>query len=339
MKRNTLYLLGLLVLLLIVAFLLMQRPGEQSVPVETGRHFIEIDSLAVDRIEIISPKQKVVLEKKGVEWFLQEPLVYRADQTNVASLIHETKSLETKNIISSKAEKHSVFQVDSSGTLVKIFEKGAQKAAFVLGKMGPTFSETYARLANSNAVALVAGASSYTFNRPLKEWRDRTIFNIPKESIKEVKFQYGDTTFVLAFKDSVWMIGKDSTQESAVTSLLSSVTDVQADEFVDTLRSPSPKINAQISCGGVDIRFAEVTKQIPRSNFKLTTMVRDAELARRSTVETQEGFGEDEKINFSFSCNVLTVVQSHARANSLLAKPILVTFESFKPISQTTLIE
>jgi hypothetical protein len=215
-----------------------------------------VDSLAVDRIEIKSPTARLLLEKKGVEWFVQEPVSYRADQSNVASLIHESKNLEVKSIVSNKPEKQSVFQVDSTGTLVKMSAHGSEQAAFIIGKSGSSFAETYARRTTSNDVALVGGASSYTFNRPIKDWRDRTILAIPQDRIKEVKFQYGDTTFVLAFEDSTWMVGKDSTQDWVVNTLLSSLSNFQADDFVDTLTSKPPKITAQISYGGAQLTFA-----------------------------------------------------------------------------------
>ena len=255
MTRNTYVLLGVLGILVIVAYFVMQKPGEQSSSGEAGEVLVSIDSLAVDGIEIKSPTGTTVLQKKGVEWFVQEPVSYKADQSAVATLIHSSKSLEVKNIASNKPEKHSVFQVDSTGTRVRILERGAEGASFVLGKPGSTYTEMYARRTASNDVVLVTGAPSYLFNRPLRDWRDKTIITIPRENIKEVRYQYGDTTFVLAFKDSAWTIGKDSTQEGIVGNLLSSLSNVQADDFVDTLTTRSSKPTAQISFAGAQLTF------------------------------------------------------------------------------------
>jgi hypothetical protein len=248
-------LLGLLGVLVIVAYLVMQKPGERSSSGDTGEVLVSIDSLAVDGIEIKSQAGIVVLQKKGVEWFVQEPVLYKADQSNIATLIHSSRSLELKNIVSNKPEKHSVFQVDSTGTRVRMLERGVEKASFILGKSGSSYAETYARRTASSDVVLVTGASSYLFNRPVKDWRDKTIITIPRENIKEVRYQYGDTTFVLAFKDSVWTIGKDSTQEGIVGNLISSLSNVQADDFVDTLATRSSKPTAQISLAGTQLTF------------------------------------------------------------------------------------
>jgi len=255
MTRNTVLLSGLLVVLLVIAVLVMQKPGERSSSGETGVALAPIDSLAVDKIEIKGSGNSLVLQKNGVEWYLQEPVAYRADQSVVAAFLHDSKSLEVKNVVSNKPEKHSVFQVDSTGTQVKIFEKGTEKTAFIVGKPTSSYSELYARRSRSNDVLIISGASPSAFSRPVKDWRDKTIFTTHRESIKEVRFQYGDTTFVLAFKDSTWTIGKDSTQESVVNNLISSLSNVRADDFVDTLVQHPPKLTAQIAYAGVQLNF------------------------------------------------------------------------------------
>ncbi|HWP83351.1 MAG TPA: DUF4340 domain-containing protein [Bacteroidota bacterium] len=261
MKRSTLILGGLFLLLVVIALLLMQKPGEVSTTEIEGSPLLEVDSLSVDKIEISSPSLKVVLEKKGVEWHIQHPVIYRADQANVGTLIQQLKNLRAKATVSSNPEKQSVFQVDSTGVWVTLFEKGAEKAKLIVGKMGPTFSETYVRLANSNEVHLAEGIYTYTLNRAVKEWRDRTIASVPRENIKEITYQYGDTTFAIVLRDSVWMIGKEKANESEVNSLLSTLSNLTADDFVDIPPNPSPRFRTSVSYGGVQLLLAEVRDQ------------------------------------------------------------------------------
>ncbi len=255
MTRNTYALLAVLAVLVIIAYVVMQKPGERSSSGESGEVLVNLDSLAVDRIEIKSPTANIVLQKKGVEWFVESPVSYKADQSNVATLIHSSKSMHVSNIVSNKPDKFSVFQVDSTGTLLKLYQNGTEKASFILGKPGSNYSELYARQTASQDVALVNGVSSYVFSRPIKDWRDRTIFSLPREQIKEIRYQYGDTTFVLAFRDSAWTIGKDSTKEGVISSLISSLSNIVADDFVDTLTTPPTKPTAQISFAGTQLTF------------------------------------------------------------------------------------
>jgi hypothetical protein len=254
MKKNTLILMSLFVLLLVIAFLVLQKPGERSATSASNGLMFTIDSLLVDKVEIKTPASSITLEKRGVEWFVAQPTNYKADQANMGQIIHQIKNLEIKDIVSSKPEKHSVFQVDQTGTQVTVSEKGVEKASFILGKMAGSYSESYARKGNSNDVVIVEGASSYTFGRPVKDWRDKTILTASKESIKEVKYQYGDTTFTVALSDSAWFIGKDKAQQSVVDGIMSSLSNLQADDFIDS--TISPKITAMVLYAGAQLRFS-----------------------------------------------------------------------------------
>jgi hypothetical protein len=262
MKKNTVILVILFIVLLGAAYLVTMKPGEQSVTAEEGESVVDIDSAAVDKIEIRAPLSSVVLVKRGADWYVQEPISYKANQTNVANAIQQAKNMKLKNVVSSNADKHGLFEVDSTGTMVTIFENGAQKASVVVGKSGPAFSDNYARLASSNDVLLVSGGQSFVFNKALKEWRDRTIFAAPKETITSVAFQYGDTSFTLAFKDSAWIIDNDAADDATVQSFLTSLSKVEADEFIDTLLTPQPKLSAQITVGETQVRFHEAPDKL-----------------------------------------------------------------------------
>jgi len=257
MKKNTLILCGLFVLLLIIAFLVLQKPGEQSASSASSGSLFTIDSLSVNKIAIKTQTSSLLLEKRGIEWFVAQPINYKADQANIGALISQIKNFEIKGNVSNKPEKHSVFQVDQAGTQVKVYEKGTEKAAFILGKMSASYTESYVRKLNSpdsNDVLLIEGASNYMFTRAVKDWRDKTIFTASKEGIKEIQYQYGDTTFAVAFKDSAWFVGKDKAQQSVVDGILSSLANFQADDFIDS--AISPKIMSTIAYCGAQLRFS-----------------------------------------------------------------------------------
>ena len=57
--------------------------------------------------------------------------------------------------------------------------------------------------------------------------------NVPREQIREVLYQYGDTTFALTFQDSVWLVGDDPADDGRVVNLISSLAEVRADDFLD----------------------------------------------------------------------------------------------------------
>jgi len=258
MNKNIYILLGVFAVLIVIAFFVMNRPGEKDISAANSQFLVDVDSIAVDKIQIKSPTTAVTLEKKGMEWSLSEPVVYRANQSSVTSLIHQAKNLAVKEIVSSNPEKRSIFQVDSAGTLVRIFQNGQEHAAFIIGKQGQSYSETYVQKELSNDVAIVDGSLAVWFNKAVKDWRDKTILNIPKETITAIAFQYAGESFSLSLHDSVWMIGDSKPKAGGVTTLLTSLSNIEADDFVDSVLMPTPKISATVSVSDVQMRFSEV---------------------------------------------------------------------------------
>ena len=248
-------LIGVLVILVIATYFVLRQPGEVSISGSTGKFLVEYDSASIDKMEVNAQGKHATLAKEAGVWMIVSPISSKADQNAIGSAVGKGRSLEVSKPISSNPEKQHLFQVDSSGTLVKFFEKGNERAAIRIGKAGSSYTDTYVRLEGSPDVYLTEGILSSIFARELRDWRDKTIFRMGKEFIKTVQFQYGDTTFALTLQDSVWRIDGASALESMVSSLVNSISDFQADEFVDTAIAAPPRLTGAITVEGTQIKF------------------------------------------------------------------------------------
>ncbi len=260
-------LLLVLALLAVATFLVLRRPGETNV---SGTSFlVTYDSSSVDKIEIQSPKETVVLEKQGGLWSLTKPIQYLADQGSVQKAVGTGKSLAITSPVSTNPEKRNLFQVDSSGTLVKISSAGSERGAMYIGKTGSSFSNTYVRAAESNDVYLTDGVLSSVFSRSLKDWRDKTVFQRDRAQIRSIRFQYKDEAFTLSLQDSVWEVDSEPSSETKATPFVSALSNIQADEFIDTVVTTLSQPTAVISVEGTDLTFYgtnEGAKYIVRSS-------------------------------------------------------------------------
>lgn len=254
MKRNIPVLILFVLVLALIAYVLLQQPGERSRSVDERDRLLSVDSSAISKIAISSPQQKVVLAKKGSEWVLEQPVQYRADQAIVKSFLGEVADLRARSVVSANREKHPLFQVDTSGTQIMLTGQGSG-AGLIVGKTGSTYGETYVRLPDGDEVYLVDANLASIAGRAVADWRDRTIVMIPRGQIREIKYQYGDTTFALALADSLWRIGTEKVEQWVVNNLLYSLSNLRADDFVDDPGIPSPPIVGATTYHGITLWF------------------------------------------------------------------------------------
>jgi hypothetical protein len=254
MKKSTIGSIALIVLLAVIAYLVMQRPGERSRSDEEVEHLVDYDSAAVSRFEITSKANgHIVVERQGGKWMITDPINFPAAEYMVIRVLETGRQIELKNVVSTNPDKQGLFQVDSTGTLVKYYEGETEKAAFRVGKPTTSFTETYVRAEGSNDVYIAMGTFATIFDRKPLEWRDKTIFHTERESLTGVRFAYGDTTFSVTKADSVWSVGQVTIGEP--TSFIASVSSFETQGFIDTTITKLPPLTAVLSIGEVSIRF------------------------------------------------------------------------------------
>jgi hypothetical protein len=255
MKRSTIIQLGIIVLLAVAVFFVLRRPGETSGTGLSGNVLVRFDSTSVDRLEIRSAKDSIALQKEGNSWMMVYPIRYRANESAVKAALEKSGHIQLENVVSDNPQKQGLFQVDSTGTLVRVFENGSEKTSFLIGKPSSSYAETYVRRAGSDDVYLAQGVLTYTFNRPVRDWRDKIIFKAEQENMHAIRFHYGDTTFALANVDSAWRVDNDSASPASVRSFLTALGNFQADDFIDTALPAMPRLTAMIDVDGVQIQF------------------------------------------------------------------------------------
>jgi hypothetical protein len=249
MKKSTLILVATFVVLLIVTYLLLRPSGEKITTYKISERIVDIDSAAVEKIELKTPDRQIVLEKMGGQWMLTSPLHYPASPTATEQLLTQLKDIKLESLISSNPEKQSLFKVDSSGTVITVYEHNAAKPAFIVGKEGSDYLSVYVRKVGSNDVYLAQGLHGYTINKQVHEWRDKTIFKTVPQSISQITFHYGDTTFALRQTNNMWFVDTDSAQQGTVESFLNAISNLQADDFIDSTitKLPAPRLILDIA--------------------------------------------------------------------------------------------
>jgi hypothetical protein len=261
MKR---LLIPLIILAVIVIIWLVQSGlEERKISLKKVENFLDIDIAAVDRIEVITKIDSVMLYKENSRWYLQDTIPRLADQNVINNVLDVSDTLQVESIVSQNPENQHEFEVDDkNGMLISFFQGGEKKNSLVVGKMNRGFTHTYIRKPESDDVYLCVGPLSYVFNRPGTGWLDRTILSIMSGNVAVVEFQYPDRSFKLIKKDTSWVVSLppyiDSTKADTkiVDPLISKLLILEATDFVNAADSglvdfenPSLVINFELLSG------------------------------------------------------------------------------------------
>jgi len=229
MKKIYWILVGLLILFLVLYFGLTHKEKQRLFP-KVKENFLEVDTSAVDKIEIKKLGMHIVFEKKDQDWWITVPENYKADRLSVNKLLESAQDIKVKNLISTNKEKQIKFQVDTlTGTRLNFFQDEGLKASVVIGKMSPDFTHAYVRKTESDEVFLAVTYLSFILNRTLKGWKDRVVFELDLEDVTAVDITRGKKKFKIVPEDTLWMVSPYPYKESFKAKR------EQMDQFLDAL--------------------------------------------------------------------------------------------------------
>lgn len=139
------------------------------------------------RIVIDGRDGRTVLERQGDIWIVTSEDSFPAEAGAVDKILERIQGFSRRDIVSTNPEKQAIYQVDSTGTEVRVEDAtGVALASFILGKVGPDYQSTFVRSTNSDEVALTAGYLAGTFERGKRTWQDLAIFALEPSNITEM---------------------------------------------------------------------------------------------------------------------------------------------------------
>jgi hypothetical protein len=236
MNRTTLVLVGLFVVAGAAAYFMMPSVPEREYSTAPPSIKLVQDSAAITKVEIRRPSQTVSIENEGGTWTITSPGRYGADPSMVQQLIGRASRFRMGNLISSNPDKQSVFEVDSSnGTVLSFTDRSGKTSSIVVGKSGPSYTESYVRFPESKDVYLAEGLDNWSLKKELKDWRNHTIAEIPGESVQHITYTVADNRYEFVRDTTGWTSNGQGVGNDLMTSALNAFRNIRADDFVDTV--------------------------------------------------------------------------------------------------------
>lgn len=216
---------------------------------------VKINSDEVSRIKITSSDGNVEVFKQDTTWKVKinDARSVDARESAVTGFLSSLETIRPGAITTKKKEKWGDYQVDSTGTLVEVFEGDDKTLDIVIGRFtmsGRNSYSTFVRLSEDNEVYTADNFMGAGLTRTNAGFRETKLFQLNKDSIEQITFNYPDSSFVLGKQNDKWLIGDMDADSIKVANYLSGIRFLSSNKFVDDLEFQLPQLTVDIVANG-----------------------------------------------------------------------------------------
>lgn len=265
-NRSLIFLVGVFVVLLIV-YLILNSARDVTFKAE---RFYDLDTTKITGFTIYNKEDTTQLVKSAGGWNLAPPIDYPADERFTSDMVTKLGTLEVETVVSEDTAKASLFEVDTSGVEIVVFQGADTVAHFIVGKTSQNRRNTYCRKIGEDKIYMLRGSFTGQLQRKTKDWRNKNILEIEKDLIALMEFKYPDETFSVANSDTGWTIDASGlileADQKLVDRVAQSISHFRTLDFLDgdsaravDFSQPDLKLTVTTNVGDV-YRFSFVPK-------------------------------------------------------------------------------
>jgi len=267
MRKTFLYLAILAILGFGIYYFLFSNNDSPYSLTEAG--FTVKDTASIGRIYIVaSDGDAILLDRTDTGWIVNKK--YRALPSTLNLLLTTLVQQTALYPVTKPAYNAVVKNMATDGIKVELYGRDGKKMkVFYVGGAAVNNSGTNMLMdgARMPYVVQVAGFTGYVtprYSTNLKDWRDRTIFNMPPEEIKTVSVQYADkpvNSFVLINNNNNIQVDADTNISRHLDTLntrrahlyLKYFTDVNCEGFLNGIEGMDSTLNASHKHSFIDL--------------------------------------------------------------------------------------
>ena len=241
-SKNTILLVGILAVLVLV-YLGVSYMGGDSRSKSFRDVLVDIEKDAVTRVEIDRGGNTTTLSGGPDDWTVQlsDGSTKPAKPGSINSMLSSLSSIEPSRIASRSEDKWADFQVDTSGTRVKVFEGNDEVLDIIIGRFGLEGQRsfyTYVRLADENDTYVANNFMSMSVSADPNSYRENEVLRVKKDSLTNISFDYPEGAFSLVKSDGKWFVDNVPADSANTASYISGLSLVTSRSFTASSGSP-----------------------------------------------------------------------------------------------------
>lgn len=235
--KTTLILLVVFLGLLAFIFLFdVKNAGKE----EPGDKLVDLASDDVERIVFKTEEGTITFTKEGDEgWFIIEPIETKADKYEVDRIANDFSSLDIERVVEEEPTDLEKYGIPQKEITLK-FKGKEEPVKILVGMENPLDQRFFAKREDEARVVLISSTHKSLFEKKVFVFREKSIFKFETDDVKGIKLRSGDIQWEAEKSEEEWFLKKpvDSlAKKNDITSLLSSLSDLKAKEFVSEAKS------------------------------------------------------------------------------------------------------
>lgn len=249
MKRTGFFVLGLILAGIATLYFLQGADEFTEVTYSTPATQLTVDPAKIVRVDIARPGGFVRLERLRGEWKITEPVFAPVDPEHFRLLQEGMARFRLLGLVSTNPGKQHLLEVNERGTQVAFVNDDGTSLNLIIGKAAPTRGNAFVRTPLSDTVYLAQGLTPEIVSRELIDWRQRTIYRVPPESITGIAITAGTGRYALQRQEGGWFSRNTPVPSELVASAVNSLAALQAAAFVDTamIITTRPRFSVEVA--------------------------------------------------------------------------------------------
>lgn len=152
----------------------------------------------VTKLELINGPKKIICSKKGDQWQMEEPLHFKADKTNIDTLLTAVKDLKIDDFVEEEPKDLSKYGLAQPQTKILLTAKGQSMGLLIGKKEASSGSSTetstsslgklYAQVQGKKPVYLISDSILEKLRKEPKDLRDKTVLAVDTDRVNRIAY-------------------------------------------------------------------------------------------------------------------------------------------------------
>jgi hypothetical protein len=185
----------------------VRHEATQKDKAEALKKVLDLDGDNLERISLKNPKGTVVLEKKGKDWFLAEPIRTQADSWVVEQIVDTLADSNWEREVTPFAKDFADFGLAEPEFEVALSVKGPSKPGKVIvGRENPAGNMRYIRVNQQERVLLVPTRFKDVLDKSVDDLRDKRILRFEQDLVVKMHWRVEKKNFLAEKKENKWRL-------------------------------------------------------------------------------------------------------------------------------------